>query len=479
MRSILKPMLELLAGIPTIVYGYFALTFFTPLLRDAGIEVDIFNVFSAGLIMGVMILPTVASLAEDAMSAVPRDLRDGAFALGATRREVATRIVVPAAVSGITAAFVLGISRAVGETMIVLVAAGQQPNLTFDPRAGCRDDVRVHRGDRGGRRADRIGRVQDDLRGRCDVVRDDADPERDLDQARGALPGGVRVTTVSLKRRGRDIKGAAFKGVLLLSLIVGFVTLVTLLVDVVRKGWQYVDKTLFTNPPSIDPAIAGARPAILATIYLGLMVIVFTVPIGVGTAIYLEEYADRKRWYNRLLELNIQNLAAVPSIVYGILGLAFVVRGLGLGQVLLAGALILTLLVLPNMIIASREALRAVPDTIRQGGYALGATQWQVTSRQVLPAALPGIATGSILVGLARHRRDRAADHGRRGDLRRVRPDGPRAVHGAADPDLPVGAAPAGRVPLARGRRDHRAARHLADLNAVAIWLRNRYQRRW
>ncbi len=134
MRSILKPMLELLAGIPTIVYGYFALTFFTPLLRDLGIGVDIFNVLSAGLIMGVMVLPTVASLSEDAMSAVPRDLRDGAFALGATRREVSTRIVVPAAISGITAAFVLGISRAVGETMIVLVAAGQQPNLTFDPR---------------------------------------------------------------------------------------------------------------------------------------------------------------------------------------------------------------------------------------------------------------------------------------------------------------------------------------------------------
>ncbi len=134
-EKFLKPMLELLAGIPTIVYGYFALTFFTPLLRDLGVGVDIFNVLSAGLVMGVMILPTVASLSEDAMAAVPRDLRDGAFALGSTRREVATRIVVPAAISGVTASFVLGISRAVGETMIVLVAAGQQPNLTFDPRA--------------------------------------------------------------------------------------------------------------------------------------------------------------------------------------------------------------------------------------------------------------------------------------------------------------------------------------------------------
>jgi phosphate transport system permease protein len=133
-RGILKPAFEVLAGIPTIVFGYFALTFVTPLLRDLGIQVDIFNTLSAGLVMGVMLLPTVASLSEDAMGAVPRDLRDGAYALGSTKVQVATRIVVPAAISGIIASFVLAISRAVGETMIVLVAMGQQPNLTFDPR---------------------------------------------------------------------------------------------------------------------------------------------------------------------------------------------------------------------------------------------------------------------------------------------------------------------------------------------------------
>jgi phosphate transport system permease protein len=133
-RKVLKPALELLAGIPTVVFGYFALTFVTPLLRDIGIEVGVFNALSAGLVMGVMIIPTVASLSEDAMSAVPRDLRDGAYALGSNKLQVSTRIVVPAAVSGIVAAFVLGISRAIGETMIALLAAGQQPNLTFDPR---------------------------------------------------------------------------------------------------------------------------------------------------------------------------------------------------------------------------------------------------------------------------------------------------------------------------------------------------------
>jgi phosphate transport system permease protein len=195
----------------------------------------------------------------------------------------------------------------------------------------------------------------------------------------------------------RALKGAIFKGLLLFSLFVGFLMLVVLLVDVFRDGLPYLDLNLLTQPPSSDPEIAGARPAIIATLYLGVLLLLFAVPIGVLTAVYLEEYADKTKWYNRLLEVNIQNLAAVPSIVYGILGLAFLVRGIGLGRVLLAGAMILTLLVLPTVIIAAREAIRAVPDSIRQGAYAVGATQWQVVSRQVLPAAIPGIATGSIL----------------------------------------------------------------------------------
>jgi phosphate transport system permease protein len=133
-RRILKPALEVLAGIPTVVFGFFALTFFTPLLQDLGLGVGVFNALSAGLIVGVMLIPTVASISEDAMSAVPQELRDGAYALGSSRRQVSTRIVVPAAISGIVASFVLAISRAVGETMVVLIAAGQLAQITFDPR---------------------------------------------------------------------------------------------------------------------------------------------------------------------------------------------------------------------------------------------------------------------------------------------------------------------------------------------------------
>jgi phosphate transport system permease protein len=132
-RRWLKPALEVLAGIPTVVYGYFALTYVTPHLGDIGLPVEVFNALSAGLVMGVMILPTVASLSDDAMTAVPMAMREGAFGLGASKLQVSTRVVVPAALSGIVASFVLAISRALGETMIVLIAAGLQPTTDLNP----------------------------------------------------------------------------------------------------------------------------------------------------------------------------------------------------------------------------------------------------------------------------------------------------------------------------------------------------------
>ena len=151
-------------------------------------------------------------------------------------------------------------------------------------------------------------------------------------------------------------------------------------------------------PSRIIPANSGVQSALVGTLYLMAIAAVFVVPLGVATAVYLEEYADRDRWWNRLIEVNIQNLAAVPSVVYGILGLAFIVRGpLSLGNVLLAGGLTLGLLVLPVVIIVAREAIRAVPPSIREGSLALGATQWQTIWKQVLPGSIAGIATGVIL----------------------------------------------------------------------------------
>ena len=134
LRGWLKPILEILAGVPSVVYGYFALTFVTPILQRLIPGLELFNALSAGIVVGIMVLPLIASLSEDAMNAVPRELRDGAYALGSTKFEVSTRVVTPAALSGIVASFILAISRAIGETMAVVLAAGMTPNLTFDVR---------------------------------------------------------------------------------------------------------------------------------------------------------------------------------------------------------------------------------------------------------------------------------------------------------------------------------------------------------
>jgi phosphate transport system permease protein len=204
-----------------------------------------------------------------------------------------------------------------------------------------------------------------------------------------------------LTGRGHDRspKEVGFRGLLMACLAIGVIFLVVLLVYVLIEGWPRLDADLFRNQASqLNPAAAGAQAAILGTLWLMAGTALISLPIGVLAAVYLEEYADRDKWYNRLIELNIQNLAAVPSVVYGILGLGLIVRGpLSLGPVVLAGAIILALLILPVIIISSREAIRAVPDSLRDGSLALGATRWQTIWRTILPNSVPGIATGSIL----------------------------------------------------------------------------------
>ena len=198
--------------------------------------------------------------------------------------------------------------------------------------------------------------------------------------------------------RRERLKDSAFRLLIILCTVAGVAMLALLLYDVAADGFGKLSFDFLTSFPSAFPDKAGIESPLMGTLWLMAVCAGFIVPVGVATAIYLEEYADRNRWWNRFIEVNIQNLAAVPSIVYGILGLAFLVRGpLELGRVVLAGGLTLGLLVLPVVIIASREAIRAVPPSIREGSLALGATQWQTIRKQVLPAAVPGIATGVIL----------------------------------------------------------------------------------
>jgi phosphate transport system permease protein len=292
------------------------------------------------------------------------------------------------------------------------------------------------------------------------------------------------VERASSGERWRDL---LFRASLLFCLFVAVVFLGVLLVDVAGDGVGFLSLEFLTSFPSrLDPQSSGIQSALIGTLYLMVLCGLFIVPVGVATAVYLEEFADRDRWWNRLVEVNIQNLASVPSVVYGILGLAFIVRGpvdvfgLGVGQpTLLAGALTLGLLVLPVVIIVAREAIRAVPPSIREGSLALGATRWQTVWKQVLPGALPGIATGVILAL-----------------SRAIGGTAPLILVGAAafqrfNPELdgPFSALPI-QIFNNVGEpeaifRDLAAATILVLLailllmNSVAIFLRNRYETKW
>jgi phosphate transport system permease protein len=194
----------------------------------------------------------------------------------------------------------------------------------------------------------------------------------------------------------RKWQGHVFHALCLMAILIGLAMLGALLYNVLSQGLGKLDWDFITSFPSRFPERAGIQAALLGSIYVVVIAGSLAFTLGVGAAIYLEEYAARN-WFARVVQTNIANLAGVPSIVYGILGLEIFVRSLGLGKSVIAGGFTLALLVLPIVIIAAQEAIRAVPPSIREGGYALGATRWQTIWHLVLPQAFPGILTGAIL----------------------------------------------------------------------------------
>ncbi|MBW3576210.1 MAG: phosphate ABC transporter permease PstA [Actinobacteria bacterium] len=204
-----------------------------------------------------------------------------------------------------------------------------------------------------------------------------------------ALVGGRR-------RRGVQLKDGAFEALLIVATLVGIATLFVLIAAVLQQGLPWLDTATVFNQPSADPDRAGVWGPLVGSLWIMGITAGVAFPVGVGAAIYLTEYAPDTRFW-RLVRVNVANLAAVPSIVYGILGLAFFVRLAALGRSVAAGGLTMAILVLPIVIIASREAMLAVPSELRHGALGLGATRWRTTSRVVLPAAMPGILTGTIL----------------------------------------------------------------------------------
>lgn len=194
----------------------------------------------------------------------------------------------------------------------------------------------------------------------------------------------------------RQTMGVMLAGGLFLATVLGIVVLVTLLIDVAVTGWAWLDTDFLMNYPSRNPGAAGIKSAIVGSLWMMGLTALIAVPVGVGAAVYLEEYAS-SGWFLRIIQINIANLAGIPSVIYGILGLALFVRFAGLGRSLLAGALTMSLLILPIIVISTQEALRSIPQGVREGAFALGATRWQVIRSHVLPMAAPGIFTGIIL----------------------------------------------------------------------------------
>lgn len=290
---------------------------------------------------------------------------------------------------------------------------------------------------------------------------------------------GVRTGSRSHERNPASI---VFLFLLWFSLMFGLLVLVALIVDTFVEGAGRLDADLFTNYNStINEDTTGARAAILGTAWVMMVTAVLAIPVGIAAALYFEEFAEQRRWYNRLLEVNLQNLAAVPSVIYGLLAVAVMALiGFQNQDIVLGGALALALLILPVIIITTREAVRAVPREIREGSLALGATRWQTTWRQTLPSAIPGIATGTIIalsraIGEAAPLLMLGIPLGIRQD-----PDGILATFtalplqifqwtSASQEAYKVAAAAAIIVLLAM----------VLMLNGLAIVIRNKFQRRW
>jgi phosphate ABC transporter permease subunit PstA len=290
------------------------------------------------------------------------------------------------------------------------------------------------------------------------------------------------VTLSTGRSKDRSVGSVIFLVGLWFSLLFGILVLLVLIASTAAKGAPRFDTDLITNYGSaLFPDTTGFRAGILGSVWVMLTTAALAVPLGIAAALHLEEFADRRKWYNRLIEVNLQNLAAVPSVVYGLLAVAFVeLIGIRQRGLVISGAIALALLILPVIIITTREAVRAVPREIRDGSLALGATKWQTTWKQTLPSAVPGIATGTIL-GLS------------------------RAI-GEAAPLLMIGTATAIRfdpnglmsaftaLPLeiysstSQSQEAFRVAASAAiivllimilGLNALAIFIRNKFQRTW
>ncbi len=447
-KQVLKPAVELLAGIPSVVYGFFGLIVLTNFIRVTFDLPTGETWLAASVLLGIMALPTIISVSEDAISSVPCEYKEGSLAIGATRWQTISRVLVPAALSGIATAIVLGVGRVIGETMAVLMVAGNSAIIP-DPIWNILSPVRTLTATLG----IEMGEVAvgsdhySALFGVAVVLLvitliinlSAVAILRRLHEGRGHATSGkhlvsknTRETLVKIAKItgalilvvflflaapfwladlilltalavyiGRDwlspnrVQTIAFAFVIAAALIV-IAILVIILQDIVLNGLPALSWEFLTQPPRDLGRAGGIFPAIIGTLCLVMGAIAIALPLGVGAAIYLVEYTREGR-ITRLIRTGVDLLNGTPSIVFGLFGFAFIVLYLGIGVSMLAGQVTLALMVLPMVIRTTEESLKNIPQSLREGSLALGATRWQTISRVVLPPAVPGIVTGAIL----------------------------------------------------------------------------------
>ncbi|MDD1681139.1 MAG: phosphate ABC transporter permease PstA [Methanoregula sp.] len=447
MKNILKPAIELLAGIPSVVYGFFGLIVLTNFIRVAFDLPTGETWLAASVLLGIMALPTIVSVSEDAISSVPHEYKEGSLAIGATRWQTISQVLVPAALSGIAAAIILGIGRAVGETMAVMMVAGNAAIIP-DPVWNILSPLRTLTGTLGIEMGEvPVGSVhynalfgvavvlllitlvinisavailrflrEGGMKGTTRKPFFSAVTRENLILTAEllifgvllvlltALPGilgpflllaGIAWYTVRPFMTEKTVQTIAFAVITGATLAV-LAILVIILQDIIINGIPALSWEFLTQSPLDSGRAGGIYPAIIGTLYLVVGAIAIALPLGVGAAIYLVEYTREGR-VTQLIRTGVDLLNGTPSIVFGLFGFAFIVLFLGVGVSMLAGQVTLALMVLPTVIRTTEESLKSIPPALREGSLALGATKWQTISRVVLPPAVPGILTGAIL----------------------------------------------------------------------------------
>ena len=392
LASLVRPAVDLLAGIPSVVYGLIGMMVLVPAVRVAFHLPDGASLFCAILVLAVMILPSIISVSETALKAVPKEYEEASLALGATHIETVFRVSVPAASSGIAASIVLGIGRAIGEAMAVIMVAGNVANMP-----GLFQSVRFLTTAVSSEMAYASGLQRQALFSIAlvlflfimliNIVLNTL-----LKRKKGRYTD-MEMKPLSGRRRAYDrilrflLYFCAALTCALLLFIIGYIFF---------KGLPHVTWQFLSTQPSFIKDTIGILPNILNTVYLVGVTLIITLPLGVGAAIYLTEYARNRRLV-AAIEFATETLTGIPSIIFGLVGMLFFCQLLGLQASLLAGSLTLVIVTIPTIIRTTQESLKTVPQSFREAALGLGAGKWHMIRTVVLPSSVDGIVTGCIL----------------------------------------------------------------------------------